>query len=177
MPGASFGVVVPLTGVGHLAIDRDARDPAVAGLLRSVLTRLLARSRPGTLRVLAVDGGALGAPLAPFAALVPAGVMNEPVTDVAGLRNVLEEAEEQVRRVQSGEERDADVLLIACAALPSGCGRTEFSRLAALAHAGPSARVHLRAGRVPAAGPAGPRGGAAAGADDARHVAGVGPRR
>jgi hypothetical protein len=143
VPGAAFGVVVPLTGVGHLAIDRDARDPAVAGLLRSVLTRLLASFPAGTLRVLAVDGGALGAPLAPFAALVPAGVMNEPVTDVAGLRNVLEEVEEQVRRVQSGEDRDPDVLLVACAALPSGCGRTEFSRLAALAHAGPSARVHL----------------------------------
>jgi hypothetical protein len=143
VPGAAFGVVVPLTGVGHLAIDRDARDPAVAGLLRSVLTRLLAAFPAGTLRILAVDGGALGAPLAPFAALVPAGVMNEPVTDVAGLRNVLEEAEEQVRRVQSGEERDADVLVIACAALPSGVGRTELSRLAALAHAGPPARVHL----------------------------------
>jgi S-DNA-T family DNA segregation ATPase FtsK/SpoIIIE len=143
VPGASFGVVVPLTGAGHLSIDRDARDPAVAGLLRSVLTRLLAAFPAGTLRILAVDGGALGAPLAPFAALVPAGVMNEPVTDVAGLRNVLEEAEEQVRRVQSGEERDPDLLLLACAALPSGCGRTEFSRLAALAHAGPSARVHL----------------------------------
>jgi S-DNA-T family DNA segregation ATPase FtsK/SpoIIIE len=143
VPGAGFGVVVPLTGVGHLTIDRDARDPAVAGFLRSVLTRLLAAFPAGTLRILAVDGGALGAPLAPFAALVPAGVMNEPVTDVAGLRNILEEAEEQVRRVQSGEDRDPDLLLIACAALPSGCGRTEFSRLAALAHAGPSARVHL----------------------------------
>jgi S-DNA-T family DNA segregation ATPase FtsK/SpoIIIE len=143
VPGAGFPVVVPLTGVGHLTIDRDARDPAVAGLLRSLLTRLLASFPAGTLRILAVDGGALGAPLAPFAALVPAGVMNEPVTDVAGLRNVLEEAEEQVRRVQSGEERDPDLLLIACAALPSGCGRTDYSRIAALAHAGPSARVHL----------------------------------
>jgi S-DNA-T family DNA segregation ATPase FtsK/SpoIIIE len=143
VPGAGFPVVVPLTGAGHLTIDRDARDPAVAGLLRSVLTRLLASFPAGTLRILAVDGGALGAPLAPFAALVPAGVMNEPVTDVAGLRNVLEEAEEQVRRVQSGEERDPDVLLIACAALPAGCGRTDYSRIAALSHAGPSARVHL----------------------------------
>jgi S-DNA-T family DNA segregation ATPase FtsK/SpoIIIE len=155
VPGAGFPVVVPLTGVGHLAIDRDARDPAVAGLLRSVLTRLLASFPAGTMRILAVDGGALGAPLAPFNALVPAGVMSEPVTDLAGLKNVLEEAEEQVRAVQAGENTDPDVIVIACVALPPDCGRTEFARIAALAHAGSAARVHLvLAGYPPPAKPA-----------------------
>jgi S-DNA-T family DNA segregation ATPase FtsK/SpoIIIE len=153
LPGVGFPVIVPFVGVGHLTIDRDARDPAVAGLLRSVLTRLLAALPAGTLRILAVDGGALGAPLAPFHALVPAGVMNEPVSELEEFRDVLDEAEEQVRLVQSGALRDPDVIVIAAAALPPGCGRGEYSRLAALAHAGPAARVHLLlAGYPPIAG-------------------------
>jgi ribosomal protein L29 len=143
LPGVGFPVVVPFIGVGHITIDRDARDPVVAGLLRSLVTRLLASYPPGMLRILAVDGGALGAPLAPFRALVPAGLMNEPVTELDEFRNVLDEAEEQVRRVQSGALRDPDVMVIVSAALPPGCGRGEHARLAALAHAGPAGRVHL----------------------------------
>jgi S-DNA-T family DNA segregation ATPase FtsK/SpoIIIE len=153
LPGVDFPVIVPFIGVGHIAIDRDARDPAVAGLLRALITRLLASYPPGMLRLLAVDGGALGAPLAPFRALVPAGLMNEPVTELDDFRNVLEEAEEQVRRVQSGAATDPDVIVIVSAALPAGAGRGEHARLAALAHAGPAARVHLLlAGYPPTAG-------------------------
>jgi DNA segregation ATPase FtsK/SpoIIIE, S-DNA-T family len=143
LPGVGFPVVVPFIGVGHLTIDRDARDPSVAGLLRSLITRLLASYPPGMLRILAVDGGALGAPLAPFRALVPAGVMNVPVTELDQFRTVLDEAEEQVRRVQSGALPDPDVLVIVAAALPPGVRRGDYARLAALAHAGPAARVHL----------------------------------
>jgi DNA segregation ATPase FtsK/SpoIIIE, S-DNA-T family len=153
LPGVGFPVIVPFVGVGHLTIDVDARDPVVAGLLRSVLTRLLAAFPAGVLRILAVDGGALGAPLAPFHALVPAGVMTEPVSELEGFRDLLVEAEEQVRLVQSGALRDPDVIVIAAAALPPGAGRGEYSRLAALAHAGPAARVHLLlAGYPPTAG-------------------------
>jgi S-DNA-T family DNA segregation ATPase FtsK/SpoIIIE len=115
----------------------------VAGLLRSLISRLLASYPAGMLRLLAVDGGALGAPLAPFRALVPAGLMNEPVTELDEFRNVLDEAEEQVRRVQSGAAPDPDVIVIVSAALPPGVGRGDHARLAALAHAGPAARVHL----------------------------------
>lgn len=143
VPGVGFPVIVPFLGVGHLVIDRDAREPAVAGLLRSVLARLLAAFPAGMLRILAVDGGALGAPLAPFRALVPAGVMREPVTELDEFRNLLDEAEEQVRRVQSKAWTDPDVIVIAAAALPPGCTRADFGRLSALAHAGPNARVHL----------------------------------
>jgi DNA segregation ATPase FtsK/SpoIIIE, S-DNA-T family len=153
LPGVGFPVIVPFIGVGHLTIDVDARDPVVAGLLRSVLTRLLAAFPAGVLRILAVDGGALGAPLAPFHALVPAGVMTEPVSELEGFRGLLVEAEEQVRLVQSGALRDPDVIVIAAAALPPKSGRGEYSRLAALAHAGPAARVHLLlAGYPPTAG-------------------------
>jgi DNA segregation ATPase FtsK/SpoIIIE, S-DNA-T family len=143
LPGVGFGVVIPLIGAGHLVIEPEARDPAVLGLLRALLSRLLAAFQPGALRVLAVDGGALGAPFAPFRALVQAEVMSNPVTEAEGFRQVLDVAEEQVRRVQDGAQPDPDVLLIVAAALPPGCGRTEYARLAALAHAGPAARVHL----------------------------------
>jgi hypothetical protein len=143
LPGVGFPVVVPFVGAGHIALDADARDPAVAGLLRSVITRLIAAFPAGQLRILAVDGGALGAPLAPFHALVPAGVMNRPVSGTEDFRDVLTEAEDQVRAVQAGAETAPDVMVIVAAALPPGCTRSDFARLAALSHAGPAARVHL----------------------------------
>ena len=143
LPGVGFPVIVPFVGIGHITVDKDARDPVVAGLLRSLIIRLLASYPAGMLRILAVDGGALGAPLAPFRALVPAGVMNVPVTELDEFRNVLEEAEEQVRLVQSGTLADPDVIVIVAAALPPGCSRGDHARLAALSHAGPAARVHL----------------------------------
>jgi DNA segregation ATPase FtsK/SpoIIIE, S-DNA-T family len=153
LPGVGFPVIVPFLGIGHITIDKDARDPVVAGLLRSLLARLLASCPAGALRILAVDGGALGAPLAPFRALVPVGLMNEPVTELDEFRNLLDEAEEQVRQVQSRANPEPDVLVIVTAALPPGCGRGEYSRLAALAHAGPAARVHLlMAGYPPTSG-------------------------
>lgn len=150
LPGVGFPVVVPFVGVGHIAVDTDARDPAVAGLLRSVITRLVASFPSGHLRILAVDGGALGAPLAPFHALVPAGVMNRPVSETDQFREVLSEAEEQVRAVQAGVETSPDVLVLVAAALPAGCTRSDIARLAALAHAGPAARVHLFVAGYPA---------------------------
>jgi len=47
---ARFPAIVPLLGTGHLAIDADARDARVAGLIRSVLLRLLAAAPAGTRR-------------------------------------------------------------------------------------------------------------------------------
>ncbi|TWH66990.1 FtsK/SpoIIIE family protein [Micromonospora olivasterospora] len=52
---ARFPALVPLLGTGHLAIDADARDPRVAGLLRALLLRLLAATPTGCLLVRAVD--------------------------------------------------------------------------------------------------------------------------
>ncbi|MCE0536822.1 hypothetical protein LWF15_15045 [Kineosporia rhizophila] len=143
LPGVGFPVVVPFVGVGHIALEADARDPAVAGLLRSIITRLVAAFPAGQLRILAVDGGALGAPLAPFHALIQAGVMNRPVSEAEQLRELLAEAEQQVHAVQAGTETSPDVLVIVAAALPANCTRNDLARIAALAHAGPAARVHL----------------------------------
>src|SRR5687768_12527953 len=50
--GAAFLVPVPFLGVGHIAIDRDARDGRVAGWLRGMLLRTLAALPEGALRVL-----------------------------------------------------------------------------------------------------------------------------
>ncbi|MFF3852070.1 cell division protein FtsK [Micromonospora sp. NPDC002575] len=52
---ARFPALVPLLGTGHLAIDGDARDPRVAGLLRAVLLRLLAATPAGCLLVRVID--------------------------------------------------------------------------------------------------------------------------
>nr|WP_203902869.1 FtsK/SpoIIIE domain-containing protein [Virgisporangium aliadipatigenens] len=136
-------VVVPLLGGGHVTVDADARRPEVAAWLRGVLLRLVAAVPDGALRVLTVDGGTLGAVFAPFRQLVEAELWRPPVTDVAGLHAVLDEAEAQIAVAQSGGGHHLPYLLITSGALPTGCGQVELARLAAIAHAGPAARVHL----------------------------------
>ena len=154
-PGAAFLVPAPFLGAGHLSIDRDARDPQVGGWLRGLLLRALAALPEGALRVLPVDGGTLGAVFAPFRQLVEAQVWRRPATDIDGLRSVLDEAEEQIAVSQTGSVHELPYLLIASGALPSGCGSGDHARLAAIAHAGPAARVHLLLAGYPPAGPAG----------------------
>ncbi len=132
---ARFPAVVPLLGAGHLAINGDARDPRVAGLLTTLVLRLVAASPAGELKVLAVDstGSIFGA----FAPLIPAGVLAEPATDRAGFRAVLSEAEQWVRNP------GRYTLLVVIAALPELTEGPELARLAMLAQSGPAARLHL----------------------------------
>jgi len=143
LPDCVFWAVAPFVGAGHLAIDTDARDPRVAAWLRGILLRTVAALPEGTVRVLPVDGAMLGAVFAAYRALVDAEAWAAPVTDLAGLRASFDEAEQQIRAVQSGELPAPPVLILAVAALPSGAGRADWARLAAIAHAGPAARVHL----------------------------------
>ncbi|HEX2417437.1 MAG TPA: FtsK/SpoIIIE domain-containing protein, partial [Micromonosporaceae bacterium] len=139
---AHFPVLIPLLGAGHLAVDVDARDGRVSGLLRSVLLRLLAACPAGTVRVLPVDGGTVGATFAPFQPLVEAGVMPAPATDTEGFTRVLEAAERHVRQARSGGP-DLPYLLLLVASLPPQSFRSGIARLAALTHAGPESKVHL----------------------------------
>jgi DNA segregation ATPase FtsK/SpoIIIE, S-DNA-T family len=137
---ASFPVVVPL---GHLAVDGDARDARVAGVLRAVLLRLLATARPGSMAVRAVDP--TGAVFAPFAPLHDAGIMPPPVADRAGLQAVLTEAEHWVR----GERAVRDhVLLLAIAGWPQSTEADELARLSSLA-ARTAAGLHILAAGWP----------------------------
>lgn len=138
-----FWAVVPFLGAGHLAVDVDARDAGVAAWMRGLLIRALAALPEGTLRVLPVDGATLGTVFAAFRPMMDAQVWATPATDLAGLRAVVEEAEQQIGAVQAGEMDNPPILLLAVAALPVGASRTEWARLAAVAHAGPAARVHL----------------------------------
>ncbi|MGH3738500.1 MAG: FtsK/SpoIIIE domain-containing protein, partial [Micromonosporaceae bacterium] len=153
-PDTSFPAVIPLLGAGHLAIDADARDPAVAGFLRAALLRLLAASPAGSLRVLPVDGGTVGATFAPFQALIDAGVMPPAATDTAGLDAVLRQAEAHVHQVRAGTVREG-YLLVLVASLPPQAGSSAIARLAALTHAGAESRVHLICCGYPPAGPGG----------------------
>jgi hypothetical protein len=143
---ARFPAVVPLLGVGHLTVDADARDPRVAGLLRSVLLRLLATAPAGSLLVRAVDGTGGGTVFAPFAALADAGLLPPPAIDRTGLRTVLSEAEQWLRPARAGASRRGRrdrVLLVVIASLPELTEGADLVRIAALAQQGPESGLHL----------------------------------
>ncbi len=170
---ARFPVVVPLLGVGHLAVDADDRDPRVAGLVRSIVLRLLAAAPPASLVIRGVDGAGAGTTLDAFTGIPE--IMPAPVTDWIGLRTVLAEAEEWVRAAQhaaepvaatvgsqheaaqvtsggqadgSAQDPTADLspprhLIVVIASLPELTEGVDLARIAALAKAGPAARLHL----------------------------------
>ncbi len=133
---ARFPVIVPLLGQANLAIDADARDSRVVGLLRSLTLRLVASHAPGELRLRTVD--ATGTVFGPFQALYPAGVLSAPVADQAGLRSVLTEAEEWVR-----EPNPRYTVVLMIASLPQLADGADLARIAALAQSGPASRLHL----------------------------------
>jgi len=143
---ARFPVIVPLLGTGHLAVDADARDPRVAGLLRAVLLRLLAAAPAGSLLVRAVDGPGAGLVFGPFAPLADAGLMPPPATDREGLRAVLAEAEQWIRPARPATARHGRrdrTLLLVIASLPELTEGSDLTRVAALAQHGPEAGLHL----------------------------------
>ncbi|HEX2770817.1 MAG TPA: cell division protein FtsK, partial [Micromonosporaceae bacterium] len=143
---ASFPVIVPLLGTGHLALDADAAEPRVAGLLRALLVRLLAAAPAGSLLVRAVDAGGDGLTFARFGSLADAGLLPPPAIDQRGLRAVLTEAEQWVRPVAShgGHRRGRDRnLLLVIASLPQPLDAVDAARIALLAEQGPTAGLHL----------------------------------
>ena len=143
---ATFPAIVPLLGTGHLAVDSDARDLRVAGLIRSVLLRLLAASPAGSLLVTTVDGTGGGTVFAPFLALADAGLMDPPATDRAGLNAVLQDAEKWLRPGRGDgarrNRRDRTRLLV-IAGLPNMIEIGDLGRIAALASQGPDSGLHL----------------------------------
>ncbi len=144
LPDASFPVVVPLIGIGHIAVDGARHDLRTTALLRSVLLRLIAATTPGALRVRAVDP--TGITFASFAGLFDGRLMPRPVADVAGLRALLAEAEQWVR-VPAPPGRH---LLLAIAGRPAGADESDLARIQELADVGPQARLHLLIGDWPA---------------------------
>ncbi len=133
---ASFPVVAPILGAGHLAVTGgiDARS---LGLARSVLLRLIAATTPGSLRIRAVDPS--GNALEPFSALFDGLLMSPPVTDRAGLRAVLNEAEQWVRSAAPAGRH----LMLVIAGLPSRADATDLDRLRALAERDPASRISI----------------------------------
>jgi hypothetical protein len=132
-----FPTIAPLLGAGHLAIDADARDPRVAGLLRSVLLRLVAAAPPGMLRIRVVDAAGAGETTAAFAGL--SDVMPPPVTDHAGLRAVLTEVEPWLHE----PGRPDQYLVLVIASLPELTDGNDLARIAYLARIGVGCRLHL----------------------------------
>ncbi|HEX5596239.1 MAG TPA: FtsK/SpoIIIE domain-containing protein [Micromonosporaceae bacterium] len=143
---ARFPAIVPLLGTGHLAVDADTRDPRVAGLIRSVLLRLLAAAPAGSLLVRAVDAAGSGLVFSPFAPLADAGLMPPPATDRTGLRAALAEAEQWVRPARPATARHSRrdrTLLLVIATLPELTEGPDLNRIVALAQHGPEAGLHL----------------------------------
>ncbi len=120
--GLSFPVVVPW---GHLVFDTDARDPRVAGVLGSLLLRWLATVPPRGQRVRLVDPDRT---LTCFRPLLSTGVLAPPVTDLDGLRAVLDEAERW-----AAAPPPHGTLTVVVAAFPTGTAAAETTRLARLA--------------------------------------------
>lgn len=136
-----FPVLVPFFGVGHLAIDVEATDLRVSGLIRSVLLRTLGDGVVGSVRVLAVDAPSIGPTFAPLLPLTEVDLMSRPRTDVAGLRAVLAEAEQHVRRAASIP--DPPTVVVAVAAFPEETTDADIARLVTLSRTGHSAGLQL----------------------------------
>jgi hypothetical protein len=131
---ARFPVVLPLLGAGHLAIDADARDPRVGGLLRSLVLRLLAAAAGGWLRIMAVDG--VGT-FSPFHGAGPGLSWAPPGPE--GLRAALNRAEARVRQPR----HDGTFLLLVITSLPELTEAADLVRIASLASIGPATGLHL----------------------------------
>ncbi|MFI5906253.1 hypothetical protein [Dactylosporangium sp. NPDC051541] len=143
---ARFPVIVPLLRAGHIAIDADARDPRVAGLLRSLVLRLLASSPPGSVRIRTVDAVVDGATFGWFTGID--SIMPPPATDIQTLRGVLDEGERWLAARSDGPTPSPTLLLV-IASLPELTEGRDLARIAQLAHAGPAGRLHLIAAGWP----------------------------
>jgi hypothetical protein len=137
LPGVNFPVLVPLLGVGHLAIDAAPHDAVAIGLMRSVVLRLLAAATPGTLRVRGVDP--TGAAFAPFQSLFDGRLMPPPAAELGGMRTLVAEAEQWVRTPAPAGRH----LLFVIAGLPTGAEPSDVARVNALAAAAPEARLTM----------------------------------
>ena len=135
---ARFPAIAPLLGSGHLAIDADARDPRVAGLLRSVLLRLVAAAAHGSLLIRVIDAAGDGDTTAAFAELPS---LAPPATDHPGMQGVLIEADHWIRSGGGGQPASHYVLVIA--SLPELTDGNDLARIAQLARAGVKNRLHL----------------------------------
>lgn len=132
-----FPVVVPLLGTGHVAIDADARDARVAGLLRSLILRLLASSRPGSVRMRVVDAACRGETIAAFAGA--SGLIPPPAVDHPGLGAVLAEANTWVQSPRRADE----YFVLVIASMPELTDGRDLAHIARLARIGVSHRLHL----------------------------------
>lgn len=145
LPRATFPALVPLLGSGHLVIDGDASDPRVAGMLQSLLVRVMG-SVP-RLKVSLIDCVTLGQTFSHSAGLVGGPISSPPATDAAGVARILDAAETQLQEAhQARNSHDTTGLeyhLIVVAGLPAHTPHSIKARIAALAHAGPHGFTHL----------------------------------
>jgi len=143
---ARFPAVVPLLGGLHLGINSDARDPRVAGLLRSLVVRLVGACQPGMLQVVPLDPAALGATFMPLRPLIDAKVVAPPAASSDAIRLALDDVQAHAQAAQAGAG-DGSWLLVVVATVPPS--HSDMARLAALTHTGPDGRICLIAAGWP----------------------------
>ena len=98
--GGDVPLAVPLLDAGNLQIDVDAaRRGDGVGVVRGLLTRLLAAAPPGAVRITVYDPHGLGAGLAGLAPLRAAGVAAPTLTTRAQLEPALAELAAEVGRI------------------------------------------------------------------------------
>lgn len=137
-----FPVMVPLLGAGHVAMDADARDLRVAGLLRTLVLRLLAAAPRGSVQIRIVDSAGVGAVFSAFQTSPPIPV----ATDEYQLRSLLTEAETWV---SNRPDEATNALLLVIASLPELTDGQDLDRISALGKAGPAGRLHIIAAGWP----------------------------
>ena len=142
----SFPALARLLGSGHLVMDGDASDSRVAGMLQTLMVRLVAAYPKVEFSL--VDGVTLGQVFAPCGPLVDAGIAESIATDHLSLGKVLTAAEKRIQEVRDATARsesidDQPFHVIVIAGLPPQVGKSMRERLAAIAHAGPQAHTHV----------------------------------
>ncbi|OHV39544.1 cell division protein FtsK [Parafrankia colletiae] len=172
-------LALPLLDAGNLQIETTrARRGEAVGLVRSLLTRILASAPPGAVRVTVYDPHELGAGLAAFAPLRLRGVVGPTLTSRARLELALAELSGEVGRITVDrlagrfdslrEREDAGLprsepwrllVLLGWPSLPDEAARA----LDAVASQGPSCGVHVIAVIEPGAGAGGAGTGGGAG--------------
>ncbi|MCA2215509.1 FtsK/SpoIIIE domain-containing protein [Jidongwangia harbinensis] len=136
--------VAPIGNGRHLCISESIREPQVAGLVQSVLARMLAM-RPGTVRIAVHDPVGLGQILSPFQPLVERGVASLHTS----VTILLDEAERFAQRAFLEKPADRTHLVVFISDLTDLDDKV-VARVHALARVGAAGNVHLVLAGAPA---------------------------
>jgi S-DNA-T family DNA segregation ATPase FtsK/SpoIIIE len=148
--------LVPLLDAGHLRIT-DQHAPVTDAVIDSLLVRIVATTRPGTVRVSLYDPRRLGAGLGGFHALSRPGLLT--VYGVDELKDLLGALDRDIRRIQrdvlggghsslaalasAGRPRPEPWKVVIVQSPVRGLRDDEIAHLASVMHAGAACGIHV----------------------------------